>query len=170
MKNRLERYALPWEDGGKLLRQFEIRLLGFMLYSLLFLTPFLHERQALIERGQHYVSTAEHVNPYLAYQGMPPFWALASRYLVPLPLYALIYLLGAATMNYLRCRKGARADYTLRRLRDPWEFHRRCLSLPLFWAALCLAVFLLLTGLYYFIYLRLTPEEWLLPARQRFWG
>ncbi len=166
----LSRLALPGQDWRQHTRFYFAVMLTLSVVSLFLLPPYLNERQALLERGQHYVSTAELLNHFVAYPGMPPFWTLARRFLTPFPCVAAVYLLYGAVNNFLRCRSGARSDYTLRRLRDPWEYRRRCFALPVLAALLCLLLFALLTGVYYAIYLRFTPPEWLPPAGQRFWG
>lgn len=169
MARGLERYILPWEDGRRLLLRLGAVLLGLFVYSLFFFQTFSGERETLIRLSRQYASDAGMLNRYV-YRGMPPFWMLAWRYLTPFPAVGAVALCAGALNNYLSCRFGARCDYTLRRLPDRWEYHRRCLVPPVLEALSCLLLFALLTGLYYLLYLRLTPPEFLLPAPRRFWG
>ena len=170
MANRLDDFFLPWQNRRKELKILALGLALFFLFSLGFFPCFFNERAALIERGIHDAATARLLDPSIAYRSMPPFWTMARGFLMGFLYYAVAALLDGIPAAYWSCRKGARADYTLRRLSDPWEYHRRCLVPPLFYAVIFLAVFALLTGIYYCIYLNMTPVEWLLPAGQRFWG
>ena len=54
--------------------------------------------------------------------------------------------------------QGSRSIYTMKRLPNRWELWRRVLSLPLWAMAVCGLTALLLTGLYYGIYLLFTPQ------------
>ncbi|MBE7004155.1 MAG: hypothetical protein E7425_07720 [Ruminococcaceae bacterium] len=168
----LSRCVLPGQDGRAVLRSLSFGLPALAaLLLVLFGTDYRAQRQAELERFRYYAEfpgriLADHVN----YIGLQPFWTLADLYLLPaLVLGVWLFCFGAAS-NYRRCRSGARCDYTLRRLRDPWEYHRRCLAMPLLEALACLLTFLLLTGLFYAIYRLCTPTELLPPVGQRFWG
>ncbi len=54
-------------------------------------------------------------------------------------LVALV-LVSLALGHYLYHRRGARTDYLMRRLPRPWEYHLRCLALPVLGILLALAL------------------------------
>lgn len=54
-------------------------------------------------------------------------------------LVALL-LVFLALGHYLYHRRGARTDYLMRRLPRPWEYHLRCLALPVLGIVLALAL------------------------------
>lgn len=70
----------------------------------------------------------------------------------------LIGALGMAIGHYAGHYAGSKSVYLMRRLPDKWEFHRRCLGLPLLGVAAALAVLAAQTGLHYLGYLLITPE------------
>jgi len=53
--------------------------------------------------------------------------------------------------------QDSRSIYTMKRLPDRWELWRRCLTLPFWTVILSGGLVLLLTGVYYLIYLKCTP-------------
>lgn len=80
---------------------------------------------------------------------------------------------GWAVWNYAGHRRGTRADYLMRRLPDRWEYHRRCLTLPLAGIVLSLGSALLLRlsyrALYWSMFNEITrgledPERFLLSG------
>ena len=60
-------------------------------------------------------------------------------------------------------REGSRPVYLMRRLPDPWEYHRRCLAIP--GAALLAALAIMAVSLWAFwgIYMTATPAQCLPP-------
>lgn len=70
----------------------------------------------------------------------------------------LAYLAIGVFSNYRSHYMDSRSIYTMRRLPNRWELHRRCWTVPIL-AALAGAVLMgLLAGLYYWMYLALTPD------------
>lgn len=69
-----------------------------------------------------------------------------------------VCMVGFAVWHYAYFRLGTQSIYLMRRLPDPWELHRRCLTLP----CLCIAVCLVSAGLClwfsYLIYVCFTPD------------
>ena len=51
----------------------------------------------------------------------------------------------------------------MRRLPDRWEYHRRCLTIPLLAILSALVLIVVLIGLFYALYLHATPEQCLQP-------
>lgn len=68
-----------------------------------------------------------------------PYRALLGTALDGFFLVALV-LVFLALVHYLYHRRGARTDYLMRRLPWPWEYHMRCLALPVLGIALALAL------------------------------
>ena len=69
-----------------------------------------------------------------------------------------LVLAGLAVWNYASFRRGARTDYLMRRLPDRWEYHRRCLTVPLLGIAASVLAALTLYVLYRAVYWRLFRE------------
>lgn len=169
MAQRLDRLVPPGLDWRRALRRLAWFLAGLSVWSLFYLNVYGTERASAIDRSLQYPTEAIRAARGVEYLGLQPFWSYARGFLIPFLFLALLCLANIRA-NYARCRTLSRSDYTLRRLRDPWEYHRRCLALPLLEALICLLAFALVTGIYFLVYLRFTPAELLPPAGQRFWG
>ena len=77
------------------------------------------------------------------------------------PLIFLVLILCFAAFlfrHYLYHRQDSRSDYTMRRLPNQWEYHRRCLLLPCCGILLSLLVAALLIWLLYTYYMTIIPE------------
>lgn len=74
-------------------------------------------------------------------------------------------MLGFAAFHYAYHRIGSRSIYTMRRLPQPVELHRRCLALPAAGIVLCALLSFLLLCIYYLIYIAMTPEQCLAPGQ-----
>lgn len=101
---------------------------------------------------------------------MPDFASLHA----PILLFLLPLVLGALSrpsFYHSTYYQGSKSIYLMRRLPDPWERWRLCLTLPalsLLLIVLVLGVMLLLT---FAIYLFFTPESALTPHQlQKFWA
>ena len=71
--------------------------------------------------------------------------------------YSCVELVFTVVYFYFYHYQDSRSIYTMKRLPDRWELWRRCLTLP-FWTVIISGVLvLLLTGVYYLIYLKCTP-------------
>ena len=89
-----------------------------------------------------------------------------SWYGLPVFAHFTLLFLGAALLafvNYSNFRNGSKSVYLMRRLPDRWEYHRRCLALPLMTILAGLVSIPILIGLFYAIYLHATPEQCLQP-------
>ena len=86
-------------------------------------------------------------------QGMVVF-----RILIPCMLAFAIY-------HYLYHRTGSKSIYLMRRLPDRWEYHRRCLTLPLVGAGLVFLAEVILLLFYFWIYVLVIPEANLVPGQ-----
>lgn len=92
---------------------------------------------------------------------MPPFKTILGGALVPFIICCFVFTAEAA-FNYAGHRTGgSRSDYTMRRLPKRWEFHMRCVLLPLIGViAACLAA-LILWLIFRWLYFTFTPPEFL---------
>jgi len=73
-------------------------------------------------------------------------------------------------LHYAYHHQGSKSVYLMRRLPDKWEYHRRCLALPLTGIALCALTAFLLFLIFFSSYMLLTPDELLEPGQwQKIW-
>ena len=79
---------------------------------------------------------------------------------------AAVCCLLAIPFNYAHHYKETKSIYTMRRLPERFELHRRCLSLPVAGAVILLALSFLMLVLYFWHYMAkvpqvcLTPDQW----------
>lgn len=66
-------------------------------------------------------------------------------------------------LHYTSFSQGSKSIYLMRRLPDPWELHKRCLTLPLLGAVTALVLGFLVLLLYFGIYEMTTPDPCLTP-------
>lgn len=106
------------------------------------------------------------VGGYLA-QGaiMKDFAVLIRPLLAACPLLAVIYFVLFTAMHYAYHYGATKSVYTMRRLPDRFELHRRCLTLPLAFALGILAFGFLLLLINYWVYMRFTPAECIAPGQ-----
>lgn len=72
---------------------------------------------------------------------------------------AAVAMVGLAAWHYALHFRGSKSIYTMRRLPQRWELHRRCLTVPALAAAGYLLEAALLLGLDYAIYRLATPAQ-----------
>lgn len=166
-KYRLLDLVPPWADG-KVHRAGIIAALAFcaMLSSAFFHTQFSAARSALYtgEPGASALREGiqmEYFADLITSQGHVSNW-----FSEPVFFHFLFLFLGAillAVYNYSGFRNGSKSHYLMRRLPDRWEYHRRCLTLPLLTILAGLVLIPVLLGLYYAIYIHFTPEQCLQP-------
>lgn len=93
---------------------------------------------------------------------MPDFYEILGNALLVIPI-AFAAMFAMAAMHYVYHWQGSRSIYLMRRLPNPWELHRRCLTLP----ALGIAFFLILGAaemfIMYGIYLLAAPDGTVAP-------
>ena len=98
------------------------------------------------------------------YDGM--MMPMFSEIILPWFLLFGVILLGciiAIVTFYLYHRQGSMSIYTMRRLPDRWDLHRRCLTVPLLSALLAIVIAALLMALYYAFYCWLVPPRCIVP-------
>lgn len=85
-------------------------------------------------------------------------------------LVAAVLLVVLMGLHYGHHRFRSKSVYLMRRLPDRWEYHRRCLALPLAGLALCGVLAFACLCLCYAIYMLATPAVWLTPDQwQKIW-
>jgi amino acid transporter len=73
--------------------------------------------------------------------------------------------------HYAYHYQGSKNIYLMRRLPNRWELHKRCVTLPLLAALICLLSVLVLLCIYLGIYMTATPRECLTPGQwQKIWS
>lgn len=92
------------------------------------------------------------------WKGFPikPFWELIGNAWL---FFGIVILMMAATaiLFYAYHYQDSRSIYTMKRLPNRWELWRRCLTMPVWTVVLSVVLMVLLTGVYYLIYLKCTP-------------
>lgn len=92
---------------------------------------------------------------------MPPYPRILGSALAGFEIM-IVVLAALAIWHYVSHRQGSRSDYIMRRLPDRWELHRRCLAIPLAGIGMCILLAAALWALYFWIYVRFTPPEYML--------
>lgn len=86
-----------------------------------------------------------------------PFLELFTQgmlFFVPL----VLVLLAIIGVHYMYYRQGSKSIYLMRRLPDKKLLHRTCLAAPLLGIVLILATIGVLAGIYYCVYILVTPQ------------
>lgn len=82
---------------------------------------------------------------------------------------ALCMLL-VCVVHYAYHYRGSKSAYLMRRLPDRWDWHRRCLGIPVAAALLSLLAAFLLLLVYYWVYMTFTPGGCLASGQwQKIW-
>lgn len=101
---------------------------------------------------------------------MPDFAGLLGRHLYGFLIVALC-MLAIVAYHYLYHRQGSKSIYTMRRLPDGMELHRRCWTLPVLMALASLLAAFVLLMIYYVAYMLVTPKSCLTPGQwQKLWS
>ena len=157
MMQRLKQCVPPGVDGGQELWTIYV-LWMLSALNLLFRGPGVYVTEILRLK-----MAGQPAEPFFLY-----FWGTVwfSPVLAVLPvmvLVTLIYLAAKVIAHYRLYRGGgSRSDYTMRRLPDRREFHRRALAIPLFGLAGLALVYLAVLGIDIAIYYLMTPG-WMNP-------
>ena len=133
-----------------------------VVYSMIYLLRYFNARENLYEwtlKGRELIEGAV----------MPDFAELMDGTLLVFLAIALT-MMGLVIYHYIYHRLDTKSYYVMRRLPSRWELHRRCLTLPVIGLLICGAAALIMTLIYYWIYMGCTPEECLMPGQWgRFW-
>ena len=98
------------------------------------------------------------------YEGavMPDFTDTLGGSLIIFNILAL-WMLGYAVYFYMSYYRGSKSIYTMRRLPDRWEIHKRSITLPLLAIAAILVVAFVMTMICFATYMIFTPDQCLQP-------
>ena len=160
----LDRFAPVGYDWRQELKYFAGGLIGAFLYSLPFLYHLSNARSLLYR-------TSALTGQRVLREGMvmPDFAELIGKSLLAFPLVALMMVI-FGVLHYAYHRRGSRSDYTMCRLPDRREMHRRCLIIPVCTVLICLIAGFAMLLVYYEIYMLATPPECLTPGQwEKLW-
>ena len=91
------------------------------------------------------------------------FIEILNRGMMSFSLVAIAHL-ALVLSNYLYFFEGSKSIYTMARVKSPWELHIRCWTLPVCGALLLLVCRVILTVLYFLIFLLATPKGIPMPG------
>jgi len=98
------------------------------------------------------------------------FGVLLENALVGFLILALC-MLALIVYHYAYHYQGSKSIYLMKRLPNRWEMHRRCITLPLLAALICLIAAIAFLLIYFGIYMVFTPKECLtLGQWQKIWS
>ena len=161
-KPDLSRYAPLWINVRSEWQGYVAGLAVAVVYSMIYLLRYFNARENLYEwtlKGRELIEGAV----------MPDFAELMDGTLLVFLAIALT-MMGLVIYHYIYHRLDTKSYYVMRRLPSRWELHRRCLTLPMIGLLICGAAVLIMTLIYYWIYMGCTPEECLMPGQWgRFW-
>ena len=133
-----------------------------IVYSMIYLLRYFNARENLYEwtlKGRELIEGTV----------MPDFAELMDGTLLVFLAIALT-MMGLVIYHYIYHRLDTKSYYVMRRLSSRWELHLRCLTLPVTGLLICGVAALIMTLIYYWIYMGCTPEECLMPGQWgRFW-
>lgn len=167
MKKRLRDLVPPWADG-KVHLALCLTVLGLVTFYSIYAfcyqydmardmlyvynsTPRILEPGAKMKYFVDLINSHGYVSNFFSYAVFFPF------------VFPILGAICLAVYNYMSFRNGSSSHYLMRRLPDKWEYHRRCLALPLLTILASLVLIPVLLGLYYAIYILFTPEQCLQP-------
>lgn len=100
---------------------------------------------------------------------MPDFVEILGAFLTGFLLMALC-MMAMILFRYGYHHQHSKSIYLMKRLPNRFELHKRCLSLPIVTAVLCILLLVTLFFIYYGIYFIATPKECLTPNQwQKIW-
>lgn len=163
MKNKLSRLAPP---GINLKTERDVFVTGMVcafLFSLGYVFRYINAYSSLF-------SWRRDERVFLEGAVMPDFCVLLDRSLLGF-IVAAACMLALIIYHYAYHHQGTKSIYLMRRLPNRWERHRRCITLPLLAALVCLLAALVLLLIYYIIYMAFTPQQCLRPGQwEKIWS
>jgi hypothetical protein len=162
MKIKLPRHVPPGVDYHIEIKWISTGLLIGFLYSCGFFIRFFNARNALFI----WDGTKRFLDKSAV---MPDFITILGRSLSGFLLLA-IGVLAIIAYHYGYHYRGSKSIYLMRRLPSRWELWRRCVTLPVLAAVLCLCIAATLLFIYFGIYMISTPKACLTPEQwQKMW-
>lgn len=166
MKQKLEARLLHWVPPGLNARRELGWLRGGLVGALVWSLPFVISLLGSLPGLYHLVGGRRVPDPSAA---APDFAELMEGRLLVFGIVALAFL-AVSLYHYAYHWQGSRSIYTMRRLPDRWELHRRCLTLPVLGALACVLAAFLVLALYFGIYMATVPDVCRAPGQwQRLW-
>lgn len=152
IREQMEKYYPPGRELKKDLCFYRIGLWCAVGYSCLFTVEYKMSWYSLHTFGKN--------GKLVVIDGamMPSFAEMVSGYLNGFYLLAIL-MLEAILFNYWYHRKGSKSVYIMKRLPNPWEYHKRCITLPLLGAINAIIMAGLMMLVYYGIYMHNTPAQ-----------
>ena len=95
------------------------------------------------------------------------FWELLGNALVGFEVMA-ISMLAFAILHYSYFWQGSKSIYLMKRLPDGKELYKRVFAMPLIGFVICVGAGVLLLGIYYGVYIIVTPKVWIAPEQWLF--
>ncbi len=156
MMQRLKQCVPPGVDGGQELWTI------YVLWMLTALDVFFRGPGMFVTEVLRLKKAGLAIEPFFAYFSAAWWFAPVLMVLPLMVLITLLYLAAKVISHYRSYRSGSRADYTMRRLPDKTEYHRRALAIPLFGLVGLALVYLAVLGIDIAIYYLMTPA-WMEP-------
>lgn len=128
-----------------------VAFVTIFLWSLIFVLRYFAERQNLYE----VVNRVRYLRKGAV---MKPIGQLMNHVFTGFWIYAIFHFASAAGY-YRSFYTESRSIYVMKRLKDKWELHRRCLTLPFFRLCFGGMLVLVLMLVYFLLYRFATPEE-----------
>jgi hypothetical protein len=159
---RSERLLPPGIPAGTELKWLWLGLLAAFLVSLSFIPAWGSNRDALYRVvGTDRILITDRI--------MPDFANILGGSLYGFLVYALC-MPALALFHWSYFRRGSMSVYVMKRLPVRGEYLRRCAAVPLIFVLICAACAFLTLCLYYWIYMKFTPQICLAPDQwQKIW-
>ena len=157
-KKWLELHLPPGLRAGKELTAIAVGLVLSTIYSaILFVFPYDYFLGCLYADAER----TRLMDPEMPYAPvMPEFWEIL-RPSLQLFFFLILMMIWLVYYNYRHHFRGSKSIYLMRRLPDKKELRRRCSTIPILGAAAAILMMLFLTGIYYYVYITLTPPVFL---------
>lgn len=158
LRNSLDRLLPPGMTSSRIVGTFAAQAaFGAFLY-LFALVEFTEDVQNVlrnISRG-YYEEYPLSYYPFLEHN-IPSIHSYLKITMTVFALYALLQLAYAVT-NYMYYHRESKSVYVMKRVRDKWEIHRACWTVPLICALMMLLLLAILYGIFCLLYFHFTPE------------
>ncbi len=159
--NLLKKYTPLGLELGVTSKIFAFLFVVAILFSLVFFTDFYNHRRELFENPMSEIVTPGAIMPdFITVLGgcLLCFWLVVA--------FAIVF----AVTNYIYHHSGTNSYYLMRRLPSKFEYHKRCLTLPILIIILTAFIAFLLLLFYYNHYMQNTPEQCIAPNQwEKIW-
>ena len=156
MRSNLVKYAPPGYDYSIDKKVYHIGLGIANLFSLTYFSHYASDSKHLYTIT---ISGEKIVNPNVL---MIDFVYVLNNALLGYFILSICLLL-LATLRYLYYYQHSKSIYLMKRLPDKFDMHRRCLTMPLLLALICVGIAFLVLLLYFSHYMIFTPDSCIKP-------